>query len=208
VKINTKKRLRFNSNIFIFRILAFDKEKLQFAADIRTTNNDPGALWVLSSRFHRFFLKNLNQNDVNTRILRLPGVVEPKPQATLNNLGSPISQNGFPVHYYTISPKFESFSSVYQPYRPTTRRPISYSHQYINHVTRPYHFEPITAVNKIINNPFLALQMGERPLLDQPRPQYGLTGEVYYPKPAISFNDFNGLRVAKSVSSNATSLHN
>lgn len=34
---------------------------------------------MISSKFHRFFLKNLNSDEVNTRILRISNVVQPRP---------------------------------------------------------------------------------------------------------------------------------
>uniref|UniRef100_A0A182MFR8 Bee-milk protein n=1 Tax=Anopheles culicifacies TaxID=139723 RepID=A0A182MFR8_9DIPT len=53
------------------RLLAQDKERIQFAADLRTPERDGAALYVLTSKFHRFFLKNLNAKEINTRILRI-----------------------------------------------------------------------------------------------------------------------------------------
>ncbi|XP_017849848.1 major royal jelly protein 1 [Drosophila busckii] len=52
-------------------VLAQDGEKLQFVADITTTRAEPGVIYAISSKFHRFFLKNLNTNEFNNRIVRL-----------------------------------------------------------------------------------------------------------------------------------------
>ncbi|KAG5671106.1 hypothetical protein PVAND_001320 [Polypedilum vanderplanki] len=61
------------------RVLAYDFETLQFIADFKTSPKDPGALYFVSSRFHRFFLKNVSPFEVNTRILRIGNVVQSSP---------------------------------------------------------------------------------------------------------------------------------
>lgn len=40
-------------------------------ADIRIVAQNPSSVYVLSSRFHRFFLKNLEPSEINTRIMRI-----------------------------------------------------------------------------------------------------------------------------------------
>jgi hypothetical protein len=72
-----------NELIFIFhhRTLAYDYEALQFVADFKATPNDPTALYMVSSKFHRFFLKNVSPFEVNTRILRIGNVVKSSPYA-------------------------------------------------------------------------------------------------------------------------------
>jgi len=67
--------------LFVRRVLAFDYETLQFVADFKTTDKDPGALYFVSSRFHRFFLKNINPYEINTRIMRIGNVVQSLPSA-------------------------------------------------------------------------------------------------------------------------------
>lgn len=52
-------------------VLAYDAEQFQFVADIRITSRDPSSIYVLSSKFHRFFLKNLEPTEVNTRLIRI-----------------------------------------------------------------------------------------------------------------------------------------
>ncbi|XP_055852941.1 major royal jelly protein 1 [Episyrphus balteatus] len=51
--------------------LATDQQRLQFVADLTTPRIENGALYMVSSKFHRFFLKNLNRNEYNNRILRI-----------------------------------------------------------------------------------------------------------------------------------------
>lgn len=53
------------------RILASDQQRLQFVADLATPRTELGALYMISSKFQRFFLKNLNPNEYNNRILRI-----------------------------------------------------------------------------------------------------------------------------------------
>lgn len=63
----------------LYRTLAFDYESLQFIADFKTTAKDPNALYFVSSRFHRFFLKNVSPYEINTRIMRIGNVIQSTP---------------------------------------------------------------------------------------------------------------------------------
>ncbi|KAL6427914.1 hypothetical protein ACFW04_008383 [Cataglyphis niger] len=53
------------------RILAYSPEKLQFIAEIIWAKRDNGNYWVLSSRFHKFFLKQVDTRQINIRIMRI-----------------------------------------------------------------------------------------------------------------------------------------
>ncbi|VVD02006.1 protein yellow-like [Leptidea sinapis] len=53
------------------RVLAQDPEKLQFCAEVRWAERDNGAVWVLSSRFHKFFKRSVSKNEINIRIMRV-----------------------------------------------------------------------------------------------------------------------------------------
>lgn len=98
------------------RVLAYDFETLQFVADFKTTLNDPNALYFVSSRFHRFFLKNVNALEINTRVMRIGNVVQSTPY---NSFGASFpavpqfSQN-------SISPFVLSNSHIPQPTSPTS----------------------------------------------------------------------------------------
>ncbi|XP_076169514.1 protein yellow [Ptiloglossa arizonensis] len=46
-------------------------EKLQFVAEIRWAERDNGNIWLLSSRFQKFFRREVNPRDINIRIMRL-----------------------------------------------------------------------------------------------------------------------------------------
>jgi Major royal jelly protein len=175
---------------------------------MRVTDNDPGSLWILSSRFQRFFLKNLKPEEVNTRILRIRGVVERRHQPVVIQP----QRGGYASFYYNAPAPpqhYDPDTALYPAYEhhEVTQRPIIKPVSYSTYVG-PYDYENVALVNKFVNNPFVQLNMGEKPLLGQLRPQYGgLTGEVYYPKPQINFDDFNGLRVAKSVKNLSTTHH-
>lgn len=53
-------------------VLAQDAQLLQFISDMSFNDDEPGFIYVFSSRFHRFFLKNLNPGEVNLRIVKVP----------------------------------------------------------------------------------------------------------------------------------------
>ncbi|CAH2236796.1 jg8555 [Pararge aegeria aegeria] len=56
------------------RVLAQDPDKLQFCAEVRWAERDNGAVWALSSRFHKYFKRTVSKHEINVRIVR---VVEP-----------------------------------------------------------------------------------------------------------------------------------
>lgn len=226
-------------SLFIYRVLAYDPDRLQFVADIRTPVRDPGSVYVLSSRFHRYFLKNLDSRDINVRIIRLPSVAGP-PQAsqkpilnyassafTLENaLNYPTSPASFghsgPAHYSsgpTVAPLISEFVS----------KP-SYVDNYFSSIKQPYRYEQVGVINKQVKSPFTALNTGENlaktrhPIQYSPIRQYPTTSILQHLRPhdvdprtkydvldgsstylsSTNFNDFNGLRHAKSVSYNST----
>lgn len=63
--------LRWSNNFFfVFSILVVDNPSLQFVADIRWIGD--GYLYILSSRFQKYFLRTVDPHDVNVRIMRIP----------------------------------------------------------------------------------------------------------------------------------------
>ncbi|XP_050510967.1 protein yellow-like [Diabrotica virgifera virgifera] len=52
------------------QVLVSDPVNLQFVAELRWKNN--GYLYILSSRFHKFFKRTVTPNETNIRILRIP----------------------------------------------------------------------------------------------------------------------------------------
>uniref|UniRef100_A0AAG5CNI6 Yellow-e n=1 Tax=Anopheles atroparvus TaxID=41427 RepID=A0AAG5CNI6_ANOAO len=200
-------------------ILAQDQEKIQFAADLRTPDRDGTALYVLTSKFHRFFLKNLDASEFNTRILRIDGVIQPSAPARLQSAPHYHRFASSGLGYQPLSGAFyESPSTVgSSAYKPLPSRPIPSSHgaktyasfvqNFYTKQPQPYSYESVPVIDKSKPiNPFFMLNSGEKtfPPPHVPRPQFGLNGEIFIPKVNQHFNDFNGLRYAKSVRSNHT----
>ncbi|KAM7363837.1 L-dopachrome tautomerase yellow-e [Cochliomyia hominivorax] len=142
----------WNPNTNEQHILAQDKDHLQFISDITLTPHDPGYVYVISSKFHRFFLKNLNTNEINNRIVRIPlpgykptlPVLSPspyslKPYAIQNDLNS----------YYQLSNSLQP-----KAISPFFSRPAATS-------SHPYNFENSGIINYSLKNPFTALNQGE-----------------------------------------------
>ncbi|KAG7211984.1 hypothetical protein KM043_011182 [Ampulex compressa] len=53
------------------RIIAYNPDTLQFTAEIRWAERDSGNLWIMSTRFHKFFMRQVNAREINIRIMRL-----------------------------------------------------------------------------------------------------------------------------------------
>lgn len=196
-------------------VLAFDQEQLQFVADIRAPSRDPGSIYILSSRFHRFFLKNLNANEINTRIMRLDGVTR-ESGATLNNAITQQQTSFGQIKH----PGFNGIiSRTAPPSYQSSPQPHAYDPFYAS-VRSPYRFEQVGIINKGVQNPFAALNAGERPdgykfnnalrsaKFSSPPSGLGFSGLYQRQKPSFQdFQDFNGLRVAKSADRNSTSFN-
>ncbi|XP_053970768.1 protein yellow-like isoform X1 [Hylaeus volcanicus] len=78
------------------RILAFSPEKLQFVAELRWADRDNGNIWVLASRFQKFFRREVNARDVNIRIMRMI----PEPRSLKNAAFASYQQQRFPLYFY------------------------------------------------------------------------------------------------------------
>lgn len=110
-------------------------------------------------------------------------------------------------HQFTLgsTPPAVQYTSSAQPFFHNQRPPQP----------TPYRFEHVGLINKAVQNPFVALNTGERPdggghtfgklrrgkyaaheFAAQPAAPYLYQ---YQSHPATSFQDFNGLRVAKNV---------
>ncbi|XP_011494304.1 PREDICTED: protein yellow [Ceratosolen solmsi marchali] len=74
------------------RILAYSPEQIQFAAEIRWAERDGGNIWVLTSRFQKFFKRQVNPQDINLRILRI------RPDAILSQTSYLFNRYNFPSH--------------------------------------------------------------------------------------------------------------
>ncbi|KAL9892265.1 L-dopachrome tautomerase yellow-e isoform 1-T2 [Glossina fuscipes fuscipes] len=139
-------------------ILAQDQQAIQFVGDMFVSVDDPGYVYVLSSKFHRFFLKTLNTAEVNNRILRIPLPGSEKLDSVLP--AYPIKSLDTPDlnFYYQISNDFPHKSSgriaSISPVQNYFTRPISVS-------KHPYRFESSGIVNYNVKNPFNNLNQGE-----------------------------------------------
>lgn len=162
-------------------VLAYDPERLQFAADMPTPKRDPGTLYVLTSKFQRFFLKNLDANEYNTRILRVPGVASEYPHQ-------------YPSYNYNFG------SPVYTPTAAPPKQ-FSFTNQYFGG-RRPYNYESANSIDKSSYNPFSYYNSGENPLNTYGPPNYNKNNYQNH-----FGGDFNGLRYVKSVSYNTTTRH-
>ncbi|KAF7995921.1 hypothetical protein HCN44_007028 [Aphidius gifuensis] len=68
------------------RIIAYSPIALQFVAEVRWIDRDNGNTWILSSRFQKFFLQNVNPNDINIRIMRIVQNIQYQPYYNTYNL--------------------------------------------------------------------------------------------------------------------------
>lgn len=160
-------------------MLAYDPDRLQFVADVRAPVQDPGALYILSSRFHRFFLRNLDTRDINTRILRIGGATNGfQPPASIHSSFTP-SLNAYTTSPYTFGNPLNFPASPSTPILYKTESPIgntlksSLVDNFFNSIRQPYQYEPVGIINRASKNPFSALNTGERPeVYINPRPQY------------------------------------
>lgn len=128
---------------------------------------------MLSSRFHRFFLKNVDTETINTRILRISGVLSPLPQhlAHGSGLAPNFGQQSFGIGGSNLFPTSPSSPLLYKTeitHAPYSPRPISdikspFVDNFFNSIRQPYQYEPVGVINKSVKNPFSALNTGERP---------------------------------------------
>lgn len=133
-----------NFFLSIFRTLAYDFEALQFIADFKVSPHDPNALYFVSSKFHRFFLQNVNPNEINTRILRIGNVVQSSPYNLVPNNFRAIpqfNQNSLPFP----SPSPQGFPSYPSAAFPTNEVNPNYSfYNFVNQypTSRPIFPQP------------------------------------------------------------------
>ncbi|XP_011638291.1 protein yellow [Pogonomyrmex barbatus] len=78
------------------RILAYSPEELQFTAEILWAKHDNGNFWIMSSRFHKFFLKNIDIHQMNIRIMRIKGNTRAQISTAFNQRIDPY----YSLHYY------------------------------------------------------------------------------------------------------------
>lgn len=148
-------------------VLAQDNDKLQFVADITTTKSEPGVIYAIASKFHRFFLKNLNPNELNNRIVRLE-----LPQSRSSGFKSPLLTHSLtlptgPTHNSLLH--YGVYNTHAQSHLHTTQTTANALQTYFTSpalttpltTKTPYKFENTGVVNYGIRNPFTALNQGE-----------------------------------------------
>ncbi|XP_016911098.1 protein yellow-like [Apis cerana] len=79
------------------RILAYTPEKLQFVAEIRWAERDNGNIWVMSTKFQKFFKQEVNARDINIRIMRL---ISMQQSTHKNPILNSFAQSYFPSQFY------------------------------------------------------------------------------------------------------------
>lgn len=149
-------------------VLAQDVDRLQFVADLTTTRAEPGVVYAISSKFHRFFLKNLNPNEYNNRIVRIE-----LPQAKGPTLKSPLLGHSLPLptapahnsllHYSLYNAPAHTNIHVHSQANTNALQTYFTSPAFGATLTTktPYKFENTGFVNYGLRNPFTALNQGE-----------------------------------------------
>ncbi|CAD6993526.1 major royal jelly protein 1 [Ceratitis capitata] len=139
-------------------VLAHDRDRLQFVADMTTTPHEPGVVYAVSSKFHRFFLKNLNHNEINNRILRLPLIGE---------YGTTHSSSAPTIALQTINKASNYYGSPYKTNALHKTNVVSFGNYVYNGLQgptksqTPYNYETVGLINFSARNPFTALNAGE-----------------------------------------------
>ncbi|XP_060648904.1 major royal jelly protein 1 [Drosophila nasuta] len=155
-------------------VLAQDRDRLQFVADITTTRSEPGVIYAIASKFHRFFLKNLNANEFNNRIVRLelsgartggiksPLHTLPLSLATAPSAPSAPAAHNSILHYGIYNQHSQSHvhstqnsPNALQTYftSPALTTPLT--------TKTPYKYENAGIINYGVRSPFTALNQGE-----------------------------------------------
>lgn len=142
-------------------------------------------MYFVSSKFHRFFLKNINPNEINTRIIRIGNVVQSSPYNYASTFQAipQFNQNSLiPQHHHFPSPapSFHGFhhpsSSSSYPVASPTPQPQSV----VNYPNPNYSF--YNFVNQYpTSRPYPAPQ-------SQPQPTYATAPQASHP---ISFPSYS-----------------
>lgn len=110
---------------------------------------NPSTIYILSSKFHRFFLKNLKPTEVNTRIIRIDGILLPHPKV------SELNANHFGSVYN------DKHTNVYK--NPGQSKPsVSYVQNYFEAVGKRHQYESVRVTNKTVSNPFSSSHTAKR----------------------------------------------
>ncbi|XP_014476544.1 PREDICTED: protein yellow-like [Dinoponera quadriceps] len=78
------------------RIIVYSPEELQFIAEIRWVERDNGNFWLMSSKFHKFYMKQVDTHQINIRIMR----IRMDHQTPISALYTQYINPYFPLHFY------------------------------------------------------------------------------------------------------------
>ncbi|XP_013102521.2 major royal jelly protein 1 [Stomoxys calcitrans] len=141
-------------------VLAQDQVRLQFVSDMTIPAQENSYVYVISSKFHRFFLKNLNTEEVNNRIIKIPlsGLKATAQISQFPNNYQTRTYPGIPIpvplnHYYQLTNSIQAKSLNLAPTQGYFTRP--------SHSNHPYEFDNAGVINYTVKNPFTALNQGE-----------------------------------------------
>ncbi|KAI5699113.1 hypothetical protein M8J75_016456 [Diaphorina citri] len=66
-------------------VLAYSPELLQFPLDIRSVDRDSGTIWVITTRFQKFFKKTVSNKEINIRLMRITKPIDEVVRSLSNN---------------------------------------------------------------------------------------------------------------------------
>lgn len=68
------------------QLIAYDPERLQFPAELRWSDSDSGAVWLISTRFQKYFRRTVRPDEINLRIIRVSTKGLPNTYPISNNI--------------------------------------------------------------------------------------------------------------------------
>lgn len=66
-------------------VLAYSPELLQFTLDIRSVDRDSGAIWLITTRFQKFFKKTVSNKEINIRLMKISKPIDEVYRSLYNN---------------------------------------------------------------------------------------------------------------------------
>uniref|UniRef100_A0A8D8M2Z7 Protein yellow n=1 Tax=Cacopsylla melanoneura TaxID=428564 RepID=A0A8D8M2Z7_9HEMI len=66
-------------------VLAYSPELLQFPLDIRSVDRDSGTIWIITTRFQKFFKKTVSNKEINIRLMRITKPIDDVVRSLPNN---------------------------------------------------------------------------------------------------------------------------
>ncbi|KAL1452806.1 hypothetical protein WDU94_007001 [Cyamophila willieti] len=66
-------------------VLAYSPELLQFPLDVRSVDRDSGTIWLITTRFQKFFKQTLSNKETNFRLMRITKPIDDVVRSLSNN---------------------------------------------------------------------------------------------------------------------------